>query len=152
MIRFLRSVLIGYVLIIVVLSFLQRKLLFPATRSDAMPVAQADWVAGVFPAAEDVAIQTEDGLTIRGWLLRKTSNNDRPLVVYYHGNGGDRSMRGHWYNLLNQYGADVLAIDYHGYGDSDGAPTEGTLEMDCRATLAYVTDCLLYTSPSPRDS
>lgn len=142
--RGLRSLIIGYFLIVIVLAFLQRKLLFPASTAEALPVAADEVLTETFPAAKDVALTTEDGVTIRGWLLRKNDAPDRPLVVFFHGNGGHRAWRGPWYNLLDSIDADVLAIDYHGYGDSEGKPSEGNIEQDCRATLAYVIDDLGY--------
>ena len=58
-------------------------------------------------------------------------------MVCFHGNAGDRSTRTGWYRLLNALDVDVLAVDYHGYGDSDGTISETALESDCDAAWDY---------------
>jgi uncharacterized protein len=66
-----------------------------------------------------------DGATLRGWLL----NPDRmKLLIYYGGNGEELS-----YNLINFNRFEdyvVLLMNYRGYGESDGSPTEKDLVQD----------------------
>ena len=55
----------------------------------------------------------------------KTLEN-RPIVIYSHGNDRDRSTQGRvqiCQNLSN-LGYHVFAVDYRGYGDSTGVPSE----------------------------
>ncbi len=143
--RLLRIVLISYGLVIILLGFFQRRLLYHPRKSDNLPVAQFRDTTSIFPAASDVEIRCEDGVTIRGWLLQKeriapkTDPVTRPLVIFYHGNAGNRAGRVGWYHIFANAGADVLAIDYHGYGDSDGNMTESAMEIDCDVTWKYAT-------------
>lgn len=142
--RLLRAILFAYLVVTILLAFLQRKLLyFPAT-SQSLAVNGFPEVTRLFPAASDVELTCADGVRIRGWLLQKEKSNDngairRSLVIYFHGNAGDRSGRIGWYELLESLDVDVLAIDYHGYGDSDGSITEEALELDCDAAWEFAT-------------
>lgn len=69
-------------------------------------------------------------------------NAARPLVIFFHGNGGNRGGRVGWYDVLADVDCDVLAIDYQGYGDSEGKPSQTALENDARAAWAFAVDHL----------
>ncbi|XP_051773263.1 lysophosphatidylserine lipase ABHD12-like isoform X2 [Ctenopharyngodon idella] len=55
-----------------------------------------------------------------------------PIFIYLHGNGGNRSAphRIGIANVLSAVGYHVLALDYRGFGDSTGEPTEAGLSTD----------------------
>ncbi|WVO17329.1 hypothetical protein L204_105021 [Cryptococcus depauperatus] len=68
---------------------------------------------------------------------------DRPTVIYLHGNAGSRatSHRVRGYSAFsNHLDCNVIAIDYRGYADSSGIPTEEGLVLDAKAALDYVSD------------
>jgi pimeloyl-ACP methyl ester carboxylesterase len=148
--RLLRLVFIAYMLVIILLGFFQRRLLYHPRKAPDLSVARFPDINRMFPAASDVSIRCEDGVTIRGWLLQKHAVNpktdpvQRPLVIFFHGNAGNREGRVGWYHIFARTGADVLAIDYHGYGDSEGEMTESALEADSAATWKYATEELGY--------
>ncbi|MEZ6062741.1 MAG: alpha/beta hydrolase [Planctomycetaceae bacterium] len=146
----LRVLLIAYLLVVVLLAFLQRRLMyFPAT-ADRLPVAAFGGLKTLYPAAEDVRIRCDDAVEIGGWLLTKEPVDHaadpagRPLVLFFHGNAGNRAGRQFWYQLLSDCGVDILAIDYHGYGESQGTPTQAALYSDADATWSYAVDTLRY--------
>lgn len=144
----LRKLITIYIVVIVLLGFLQRKLLYHPTAAESLPVASSPELMKLFPGAKDVEIECANQQVVRGWLLRKQTAKqptlDRPLIVYFHGNAGNRAGRGPWYQIFESVGADVLAIDYLGYGDSDGTINEGTLELSCDAAWEYATQQLGY--------
>uniref|UniRef100_A0A673XJ67 Lysophosphatidylserine lipase ABHD12-like n=1 Tax=Salmo trutta TaxID=8032 RepID=A0A673XJ67_SALTR len=55
-----------------------------------------------------------------------------PIIIYLHGNGGTRaaSHRVGLIHVLSAIGCHVLALDYRGFGDSTGEPTEVGLTTD----------------------
>ncbi|XP_067847116.1 lysophosphatidylserine lipase ABHD12-like isoform X2 [Heptranchias perlo] len=58
--------------------------------------------------------------------------DDNPVIVYLHGNGGSRA-EGHRVELvkmLSAHGFHVLALDYRGWGDSTGEPSEAGITTD----------------------
>jgi len=149
--RLLRFILVTYALVVVVLGFVQRQLLYHPRRAPQMAVAQYPDIMRDFPESQDVSIPCEDGITIRGWLLQQrpqtgngSTETGRPLILFFHGNAGNRANRIPWYQMFAAAEADVLAIDYHGYGDSEGSISQTTLELDCDATVRYAVEDLGY--------
>ncbi len=145
--RLLKKILIVYIVVIILLATLQRKLLYHPSTAPTLPVADFPIVTELFPESKDIELTCEDGITIRGWLLQNDaaattddSKRPRPLVIYFHGNAGDRSSRTSWYQLFAELNVDVLAIDYHGYGDSGGSISETGLELDCVAAWKFATE------------
>ncbi|XP_074677259.1 protein ABHD12B [Strix aluco] len=58
-----------------------------------------------------------------------------PVIIYLHGNGGTRGAS-HRVQFLKTMGAadfHILALDYRGYGDSSGHPTESGFTTDVLA-------------------
>lgn len=62
----------------------------------------------------------------------KALGDGSPIFIYLHGNGGNRSAshRIGIANVLSAVGYHVLAMDYRGFGDSTGEPTEAGLTTD----------------------
>lgn len=87
---------------------------------------------------EDVDIEVEPGKRIRGWFVR-TSGPSSGTVLYFHGNGGNISSYFPRLTPLVAAGLDTLAIDYEGYGASDGAPSEANLYRDADAAWMWLT-------------
>jgi fermentation-respiration switch protein FrsA (DUF1100 family) len=108
----------------------------------------------------------DDGDTqIEGWLIEAVPSDDagggssgtpgrvttrrraqatrQPTIVYLHGNGGDRGV-GHrvemYKRLVAEVGARVLAIDYRGFADSPGNPTETSAVADARAAFEWCAE------------
>ena len=91
-------------------------------------------------AFSDVRISTDDGETIHGWWMEHPS--PRAQVIFFHGNGGNLSL---WLDVLvalRERGFSVLAVDYRGYGDSTGRPSERGLYRDADATLRTFAESL----------
>lgn len=64
-----------------------------------------------------------------------------PTIVFLHGNGLNRAadVRVHTYKTLSEsQNANVFAIDYRGFGDSEGTPSEEGVVRDARAAVNYV--------------
>jgi len=120
----------AYVGLAAAMFFAQRKLMyFPDTQR--VPPAAAG-----FPQAEEVVLGTGDGEKIVAWHLPPQAG--KPVVLYFHGNGGALSLRADRFQRIAAAGAGLLAIDYRGYGGSTGTPTERGLIEDGRAAYAFV--------------
>lgn len=64
-----------------------------------------------------------------------------PTVIFLHGNAASRavSFRVQLYrNISREFGANVVAIDYRGFADSSGRPSEQGLVLDARAAWDWV--------------
>jgi uncharacterized protein len=83
---------------------------------------------------EDVWFETSDGLRLHGWYF-SSGLPDAPLIVHFHGNGGNITHRATPAVSLASRGLDVFLFDYRGYGRSEGSPTEQGLYRDAVAAV-----------------
>jgi fermentation-respiration switch protein FrsA (DUF1100 family) len=116
--------------------FAQRSLMyFP----DRVRTAPAD--AGL-PEAKEEKLVTADGETIIVWHI-PPRDETKPVVVYFHGNGGALNLRVQRFAKLVMEGIGVVGVSYRGYGGSTGTPTEDGLIAD--GVAAYEFASKLYT-------
>lgn len=112
-----------------VMYFAQRKLMYFPETARTMPAA-----AG-FPAAEEVMLDSADGESVIAWHVPPQA--DKPIVLYFHGNGGALRYRVERFRAIIADGTGLLALTYRGYGGSTGAPTEDGLLADADAAYAF---------------
>jgi fermentation-respiration switch protein FrsA (DUF1100 family) len=136
--------LVFYLILVGLLALLQRKMMYPAGRAGSLDADLFPGLAETFYSADDVDLKTPDGVTIRGWYLKVAEKPSDRLILLFHGNGGHRAHRENWYIIAHSLKADVLAMDYHGYGDSEGSPSEKNLIADAQATWSHATKELKY--------
>lgn len=139
MLHIAKRLLLIYTVVIALFTSFQRLLMFPAVRTEPLAVAKHPFTNRLFHSASDVEIVAGNDQRIRGWLLQANKERSEQLVILFHGNGGDRSRRTGWYELLRSANVDILAMDYRGYADSDGNPSEAALTEDATATWKYAT-------------
>lgn len=80
---------------------------------------------------------SHDGIKLHGWFVKEEISAASPLLVYYGGNAEDISM-----NLEDsaRFGnRSFLFMNYRGYGDSQGRPSEKHLVEDAIAILDHIT-------------
>jgi len=104
---------------------------YPARGLDATP---SDW--GLI--YEDVNLVTPDGVRLYGWYAPRTGS--KRVVLLLHGNAGNISHRGDSIAIFHRLGLNVLIVDYRGYGQSSGTPTEQGLYTDAMTAWRYLTD------------
>ena len=121
----------GYLALCAAMAGCQRDLLYYPDRSLADP---AD--AGLPNAARE-HLQTSDGEDIVVWWIPPRAP-DKPVFLYFHGNGGNLTYRSKRFTLLSENGSGVMALSWRGYGGSTGSPTEDGLMADARAAYAAV--------------
>lgn len=109
---------------------LQRRLLFHpnTTRPELGDLA----LLGV----REVVLTTEDGLSLSSWYL--PPRRGRPVVAYFHGNGGHIGYRTERLHRFARDGYGALMLEYRGYGGNPGAPCEAGLHADAVAALDYL--------------
>ncbi|HWP26737.1 MAG TPA: alpha/beta hydrolase [Xanthobacteraceae bacterium] len=109
--------------------FAQRKLMYFPETLRTTPAA-----AGL-PEAEEVLLDTADGERVIVWHL--PPRGGRPVVLYFHGNGGALRYRVQRFRAFMRDGNGLVALSYRGYGGSTGAPTEAGLLADAEAAYAF---------------
>ena len=93
-------------------------------------------LAGV-PEMSPVRLTTDDGLTLLAWY-RPATAEDRPTLVYFHGNAGHIGHRGAKVRPYLDAGFGVLLVSWRGYGGNPGSPSEAGLYHDGRAALDFL--------------
>jgi uncharacterized protein len=91
-----------------------------------------------------VEIRTDDGITLVSWVIRTGRDSSGLWLLICHGNAGNLSEfdRPVHYAGLRQLGLNLLAFDYRGYGESDGAPSEDGLYRDAQAAYRHLREKL----------
>lgn len=93
-------------------------------------------------AYQEETLQAADGTSLNAWFLPaqdKNGNKDggkaRATVLFLHGNAENIST--HFRNVawLPAEGFNVLALDYRGYGASDGKPSLAGMQLDIDAAM-----------------
>jgi fermentation-respiration switch protein FrsA (DUF1100 family) len=87
---------------------------------------------------EDARIDTPDGERLHGWYV--PAAEARGVLLFFHGNAGNISHRLESIAIFNGLGLDVLIVDYRGYGQSTGKPSEQGTYQDARAAWDYLVD------------
>jgi len=87
---------------------------------------------------EDIHLKTADEVHLHGWYI--PAPDSRGAVLFLHGNAGNISHRLDSLQMLHRLGYSTLIIDYRGYGNSDGKPTEQGTYLDAEAAWRYLTE------------
>jgi uncharacterized protein len=123
------AVFVGYVTLCVGLYAEQRKLVFPPLGPHISAKA-----AGL-PEAQEILVPTSDGEKLIAWYV--APKGDKPLVVYFHGNGDTLSWRANRDRILTADGTGILAISYRGFEGSSGSPSESGFLLDAAAAYEF---------------
>ncbi len=81
-----------------------------------------------------------DGTRLSAWHLLPT--RPQAAIIYFHGNSGNLGLFSQVFQLLYQHGLQVFAVDYRGYGQSSGNPSENGLHLDALASIKYFKENL----------
>lgn len=77
---------------------------------------------------EAVSLSTPDGVTLAGWFV--PAEGAKRTVLFCHGNAGNISHRLDTLKMFHELGLNCLIVDYRGYGQSTGKPTEAGTKID----------------------
>jgi uncharacterized protein len=86
---------------------------------------------------ENVFFKTSDEVVLHGWFVPHVQ--PRGTVLFFHGNAGNISHRLSKISLFHRLGLNVFIINYRGYGQSKGQPTEQGIYKDAVAAFDYLT-------------
>ena len=85
---------------------------------------------------QDVEFVSEDNIKLHGWFI--PNENAKATVLFFHGNAGNISHRLESISIFHRLGLNVFIIDYRGYGQSEGKPTEKGTYRDADAAWSYL--------------
>jgi uncharacterized protein len=127
---FLGSVVAVYGVLVGGLHLFQRNLLYFPDRTRPALGDLASF------GVRQVEVTTADGLSLPSWYLAPRA--DRPVIAYFHGNGGHIGYRAERLRSFARGGYGVLMLEYRGYGGSPGTPTEAGFCVDGTAALNFL--------------
>src|SRR5512142_3318978 len=113
-------------------AYLRRNAMFFPER---FPLGEWD-TTGYAIRPQDVHFTTDDNVRLHGWVIRSRAPN-APLLVWFHGNGGNITERAGIAEELARRGVSVLLFDWRGYGKSEGSPDEAALLHDAAAAWQF---------------
>jgi uncharacterized protein len=128
------SVLIGYVLVLALCRIFESRLIFFPNYPDRLG---GDWNPRGL-GVQDVWLTAYDGTKLHAWWIP----NDAAKFTFltFHGNAGNVADRATVYEFLKGTPANVLALEYRGYGRSEGKPSERGVYRDADAAYEYLVN------------
>ncbi len=136
MLKLLSILVGGYAIFVGLVYLMQGRLLYlphmPGRDLDATP-------ADIGLGYEDVRIVTTDDVTLHAWFV-PAGADARGTLLFFHGNAGNISHRLDSIRQFHGLGLDVLIVDYRGYGQSEGSPSEQGTYRDAEAAWRYLTE------------
>lgn len=116
-----------YLVIGLLLYLFQQKFIFFPTK------LRADYEFPLLPPHEEIWLEKASGHPTHGLYFKV--ENEKGLVLFFHGNAGALDKWGHAATSYLNLGYSVFMIDYRGFGKSLGSITDAGLKED--ALLAY---------------
>jgi len=130
--RILAGLVIAYLVVLLLAWRYQERLALPGARARLIPPAQAG-----MPDGEMVTVTAADGVRLSGWYLPAAQGGKAGLIWFY-GNMENVSGLAPVIRSLRPPDAALLILDYRGYGESDGTPSEHGLYLDADAAWTYL--------------
>ncbi|KAG8905480.1 Light-sensor Protein kinase [Tulasnella sp. 403] len=143
-----------------------------ASKSQEFPIAMFTEPLVTAFKTLNLKLNTSDGVRIGAWYIlsepayRTSGGKNRthpptgdeisqslrehPTVMFFHGNAANRAInyRVQFYGqVTSKLRSNMLVIDYRGFGDSEGSPSEIGLNRDARAAWDWLTS----NGASPKD-
>lgn len=136
MVRLVVATILLYAVVLVLAWRFQERLAFPGPSGDLPSPGEFG-----MPDGRIVTIETADGVRISGWYLPPaphTSGTRSPAMLWFHGNIETVGSIASVIRDFRPPGIAVLAIDYRGYGESDGEPSEQGVYRDAEAAWDWL--------------
>lgn len=137
LLRILAGLLVAYAALLVLAWWLQDRMAFPGRRQRLIDPRDAGLSGG-----EIVSITTSDGVRLRGWYLPPAPEPLRgqraPGLLWFYGNMETVSALAPIVRDLRPPDIALLMLDYRGYGESGGSPSEAGIYRDAEAAWEYL--------------
>jgi fermentation-respiration switch protein FrsA (DUF1100 family) len=87
---------------------------------------------------EDVWLTASDGVKLHAWWI--PGDKARFTFLAFHGNASNIANRAPIYEFLRSTHTNVFALEYRGYGHSEGKPSEAGVYRDAEAAYEYLVN------------
>jgi uncharacterized protein len=134
LVNFLLTLLIGYAIALILMRVFEAHFIFFPNVPSRL---DGDWHPRGLPV-EDVWLTSSDGTKLHAWWIP----NDQATLTFlaFHGNASNIANRAPTYEFLRGTPANVLALEYSGYGRSEGKPSEAAIYRDADAAYEYLVN------------
>ncbi len=135
--RVLAVLVVAYAAIVLLAWAFQERLAFPAPAGPLPTPVEAG-----IPDGQLVAVTAADSVRLKGWYLPPNpvpQASSAPGLIWFYGN---METIGGIAPILREFrppGTGLLVLDYRGYGQSEGKPTEKGLYRDADAAWQFLT-------------
>jgi len=124
----------GFVLVVVGLQALEKQLIyFPPRYPSGFPPEQT-----YKGEVEEVWLDTTDGIRINAFY--RSNPASKQALLWFHGNAENIGSGLVQMRMLAKVGVNILAVDYRGYGKSEGRPNEAGVYQDADAAYEYLVN------------
>src|SRR5262249_20133718 len=106
--KWLLIIAVSYIGVMALIYFVQRGMMYFPERVRTAP-AEAD-----FAEAEEIVLDSAGGERVIAWHV--APRGDKPVVLYFHGNGGALRYRVARFRAVVADGTGLVALSYRGYG------------------------------------
>lgn len=93
-------------------------------------------VISVETPLQEYIVETHDGCTLYVYFINKDSDL---TIIYFHGNGTDiTDIQNFLIDLQSKTGCSIVTMDYRGYGNSGGLPSQKNIVNDVKNFVRVV--------------
>jgi uncharacterized protein len=131
--RIFLTILLAYVIALLVLRLFESHLIF---FPDFPGRLGGDWTPPGL-AVQDMWITAADHTRLHAWWIPR--ERAEFTFIAFHGNAANIANRADLYRFLADSPANVLALEYRGYGKSGGRPSETGMYADALAGYEFLT-------------
>lgn len=122
----------AYVLLLIALRLFENRMIFFPNYPSRL---EGDWHPRTL-SPEDVWLTASDGTRLHAWWI---FNPDAKFTfLAFHGNASNIANREETYEFLRDLPGNVLALEYRGYGHSEGEPSEAGIYLDADAAYQFL--------------
>ncbi len=126
------AILSFFVLGFALLYFFQRTFIYaPAKYKPSLEAFHASYMT-------EITLHTSDNLELSAWY--KPADKGKPSIIVFHGNARNIGARAPLARAHNKLGFGVLLLEYRGYGQNPGRPSENGLYRDARAGITFLKE------------
>ena len=134
MLRLLIYTLIGYILVLVLVRVFEARFVFFPNYPARLA---GDWHPRNL-AVQDIWLTSSDGTKLHAsWIPNEKA---KFTFLAFHGNAGNLTDRTAVYEFLRGVPGNVLALEYRGYGHSEGKPSECSFYRDASSAYDYLVN------------
>jgi hypothetical protein len=126
------TILVGYLLVLALIRVFEARLIFFPNYPGRL---DGDWHPRAL-GVQDVWITSSDGIKLHAWWI--PNEKAKFTFLAFHGNASNIANRASIYEFLRGTPANVLAVEYRGYGHSEGKPSEAGIYEDADAAYEYL--------------